>query len=69
MISTPMRSFTRRSTARLMLDLERVKRAECHCDSYVGFECGKHHRRALIELELERRGKLPGPEAEGSNDG
>lgn len=55
------KTFARRSTARLLSDLAAVSRSECHCDAYHGFECGKHHRRDLIEMELQRRGNLPGP--------
>ncbi len=52
---TAMQSFRRRSTGRLTRDFEAVRRSECECDSYVGYECAKHVRKARIARVLCER--------------
>jgi hypothetical protein len=48
----------RRSTKRLLSDLDAVQRIECECDGYHGYVCGKHRRTTLIEEALHERDKL-----------
>ena len=45
----------KRSTARLRTALGAAIRTECECDSYVGFECGKHRRIEEIRWALAER--------------
>lgn len=45
----------KRSTSRLQTALRTAESAECHCDSYVGFECGIHRRREELQRALACR--------------
>lgn len=43
------------STARLKARKVGLERAECCCDPYNGFTCGKHNLQSMIHSVLERR--------------
>lgn len=45
----------KRSTARLKAALDTCMREECECDSYNGFECGKHRRAEELRWALKAR--------------
>lgn len=45
----------KRSTRRLLSDFAAALRAQCECDSYVGFHCPVHRRREELRFALVAR--------------